>query len=262
MPNRIHFWADITGHWFSRSSKATAENHAEEGHEATFQLTSLVQMHSIFRAVLKNHDTFDEVCFHTHGSPGAIYIGSDVFDFGKALDPFENQGFEKIFKPNATITFNGCNVGATGAGEFYLTEIGRVFLKSGGGKVMGNTTLGLNVGSSPPHLGGTWVTATVSPGGAVSLSNHTNLILSVLKERLVTVVARIEDLEAKSQWDVGPAKDDVMKAYPYITPPAGSSWNDLYNASCWLDRATEELNKIQQSMLYRPSPTGRVYPAG
>ena len=51
MPNRANFWSDVPDH-FSRSAKTTTTNHAEEDGGTVTQLTSLVQMHSVFRGVL------------------------------------------------------------------------------------------------------------------------------------------------------------------------------------------------------------------
>jgi hypothetical protein len=239
MPNRAHFWSDIPG-IFSRSGKATADNHAEEDGGTVTQLTSLVQMHSVFRTVLHSNYAFDEVDFHTHGSEGAIYIGNDQFTFGKPLQPFENQGFEKIFKPNASITFNGCLVGDKWDGEYFLTEIGRVFLKSGGGKVTGNTAYGLNIGRTP-HPFGTWVTATASPGGAVSLSGHSHLIPSVVKDRISSFAMRLKDLERRgTDVDLKPAKADMVKANDFASSAGNSSWYQLWQATRWVYQAEQD----------------------
>jgi Domain of unknown function (DUF4347) len=263
MANRVHFWSDVKGDTFHASTRGSAEPHAEEGHDGAIQVTSLVQLHSIFRAVLKNNDVFDEIDFHTHGSPGVVYIWADQLTWGAPLKPFENQGFERIFKPNATITFNGCNVGEGGNGEYFLTEVARVFLKTGG-TVKGNTGLGNGLIRSVWHPFGKWVTATATPGGAVSLAGHTNLIPRVLNERIEKMVLSLEDLERRNKpYDLRAAKDSVGRAVPFVTPPAGSSWANLHDACYYLDKAEEDVRKEQNRIMWDPqSPEPARLPSG
>jgi hypothetical protein len=253
MPNSVHFWSEIPDD-IRLAGRLDAEKHANHDALGKFdgvtQLTSLVQMHSVFRTVLSNNYAFDDADFHTHGSPGAIYIGDDVFTFGKALEPFANQGFEKIFKANGTIDFNGCHVGAGWEGEYFLTEIGRIFLKAGGGTVVGSTGYGAADIWITGHVGhpfGSRVTARVTPGGAVTLSGHSNLIPSVINERFQKAVLYVDDLERRqTKYDLKQARNCLAWANVYIAPPANGSWGTLSNACNYLDKAENELKAAEK----------------
>jgi hypothetical protein len=258
MANCVHFWSNEPGDWIHASSQHDAEKHSEHDaqgeHGGVTQLTSLVQMHSVFRAVLGNNYAFDVADFHTHGGAGFVGIGNEYFTWGAPLDPFENQGFEKIFKPNAAIIFTGCNVGDGASGEYFLTEIGRIFLKSGGGTVRGNTGAGI---AEPVFTGnvyhptGRWVTATVTPGGAVSLSGHTNLIRSVITERIGKLEMLIKELEGRTTpANLKPGRDGLSRAADYVTPPADGSWRNLCYANLILDEAEEKLIAEQTRIIY------------
>jgi hypothetical protein len=107
------------------------------------------------------------------------------------------------------------------------------------------------------------VTATVSPGGAVSLAGHTFLVPKAIAERFGNAAARVDELErGGTQFDLTKAKEALAKVNDNLNPPATGSWYYLCWACIYLDRAEEELRRIQQMMLTRPSPTGRVYPPG
>jgi hypothetical protein len=204
---------------------------------------------SIFRAVLRVNYKFDQAEFHTHGGPGTVVLGKDPLNLSR-FGPFENQGFEKTFNKDATITFHGCNVGDQGDGEYFLVRIGEIFLREGGGKVLGNTGMGVGHGAISGKLAhpfGKWVTARVNPGGAVTLSGHTNLVASAITDRFVKAAARLDDLERRpSPWDLKKAKDSILKASDSVTPQDFGSWNKLWQACSNVEAAEQEIDKAEK----------------
>jgi hypothetical protein len=79
----------------------------------------------------------------THGSPGALYFGSDMLDEAR-LASFRGRGFEDLFVENTRIFLNGCNIAATGKdcsgtrctivnGKAFLEAFARTFLSRAGG---------------------------------------------------------------------------------------------------------------------------------
>jgi hypothetical protein len=196
-------------------------------------------MHTYFQGALGANAAFDEVDFHAHGSPGVVCIGNDDLTWGEPLKRFENQGFERLFKPGAAISFKGCNCGEGATGEFLLTEIARVFLRTGG-TVQGNTGFGLNIASSP-HPFGSWVTAKATPGAAVTLSGHTHLAPHLVAERLTQVERMIAASAAGGRKSVDQARQWLDQARRFQAA-AGTFFN-MYWAWHWSDRASEEIAK-------------------
>src|SRR5262249_1785024 len=152
----------------------------------------------------------------THGCPGGICLGPDFLEPGKALAPFREQGFEKAFRPNARITFNGCNAASGPFGEWFLVQIGQIFFSEGGGIVRGNASLEV---SEPWFTGdvhypaSTWVTASVAPGGQVCLSNHRHLERQWVEERLTKAQSHLDGLEARRATErLASAREALAKA--------------------------------------------------
>lgn len=113
--------------------------------ELKLQLTNL----------LKSGTTFQNAIFTTHGHDGVIwfadrYINADVLYLG-----FYRSGLERLFPlGNAKIYFAGCNVASGDKGWNFLKAAAMAFLRYAGGSAIGWTSLGFNVPSWVPGIGG------------------------------------------------------------------------------------------------------------
>jgi hypothetical protein len=274
MPNIVHFWSDQVADWSTwehplltflvdsraviASTKGLAEKSADaDGSHTAERVNGAAHLASIFRAVLRVNYKFDQADFHTHGGPGTVVLGKDPLNLSR-LGSFENQSFEKTFNKDATITFHGCNIGDEADGEYFLVRIGEIFLRGGGGKALGNTGMGVGHGAISGkliHPLGKWVTAKVTPGGAVSLSGHTNLVASVITERFGKAVMRVEELEQRrALCDLKETKNSLYKASEYVTPQDFGSWAKLWQACSNVENAEKELDKAETAS--RPRPRG------
>src|SRR5688572_4379725 len=137
----VHIWSDVPGKW-SASSSWDAEEHAEEEGGLARNVNSIDELLDLFKEWLHWEESFNIIDFHTHGGPGVISIGSDDLTTANLFRLY-TLNVDRIFRSNAQIIFNGCNVGEGFRGEYFLWRFGSMMLKEGGGKVMGCTGLGL-----------------------------------------------------------------------------------------------------------------------
>jgi hypothetical protein len=155
--------------------------------------------------------------FHTHGgSGGAIRLGPGRFDqlgWGNIRE-FENQDIDHIFRPHAHITFYGCRVAREAGGEYFLTRVGEIFLRSGGGTVKGYRVLGglneeaINKGFEeiPPSSifnepidASSLVTAVVRPNGwTAQIRNASWLTPNITRARVNRIRDRIQRIYGSS----------------------------------------------------------------
>src|SRR5262245_48350084 len=100
----------------------------------------------LFTRLANQSEVWNALSFHTHGSGGSIGLGSTSLNLD-SIQRLENQGFDRIFAADCTITFDGCS------------------LK--GGKVRGNTGIGFGYWGTEEsvHPFGSWITVTVGQGG-------------------------------------------------------------------------------------------------
>jgi hypothetical protein len=128
----------------------------------------------------------DWVDFHTHGGAGSISIGSEQLKASNMAEKVANKRLELAFNAGAQVVFQGCNVADGPWGELFVAGCGYHLLRKQGGKVKAHTGLGV---AEPLYTGnvyhpfGNWVTAKVSPGGAVTLAGHRYLSDRFLKQR-------------------------------------------------------------------------------
>jgi hypothetical protein len=194
--HRYHIHSDIPGK-FSLSTKHDARAHASGSREVAVRVKSINELVGLFQGWARTGERVDSLDFHTHGSPGAIYLGRDTLSWASTdLPRLQNTGVQRVFTAKCTITFSGCNVAEEPQGEAFLAVVGKAWLSTSGGSVRGSTGKGLMdpFGWLSPtrvwHPTGRWVTATVLPGGAVTLSGHVWLHPNDLRG----VAAKLESL--------------------------------------------------------------------
>ena len=194
---RYHIHADIPGK-FSLSTKHDARAHASGSRDIAVEVKSLTGLVDLFRKWAIAGERVESLDFHTHGSPGVIHLGNEGLSANSIdLQRIVDTGVRKVFAPKCTVTFSGCNVAEEPQGEAFLAEVGKAMLFDSGGSTRANTAKGLMDPFgwlSPTHVWhppiGTWVTATVQPGGAVTLDGHVWLYPNRLRE----VAAKLEPL--------------------------------------------------------------------
>lgn len=136
-----------------------AENHSEGrwaqrqgGH--IYKQIDHVQLLIAFLEELRDRGArIDGMDFHSHGGPGGIRLGpgeGNQLVWGN-IHHFRNRNIDRIFRPNAHIAFYGCQVARDLGGEYFLTRVGWIFLRSGGGAVKGYRVLGWS------HIGRRWM---------------------------------------------------------------------------------------------------------
>lgn len=250
MGEKVHFWSDKPDDWRA-SSRRDAEKHADSEHGTTTQIDSIEKLKSVFRAMLNFNATLDQIDFHTHGGPGGISLGADSLNYSNIGIQLGNQGFEALFNKDAAIIFTGCNVAESYPGEYFLVCAGATLLKTNGGKVMGSTGFGL---ADPLFTGdvfhptGTWVSANVSVGGAVTLVNNKFLVPDNIRAHMNNVAADIARLPKFGK--VQPQIDDAQKALSKakeMMPDGISSpaFANMFNACYYLQQADNNVSFAQ-----------------
>jgi hypothetical protein len=83
---------------------------------------------------------FSRILFETHGSPGKIYFGNKYIgsDYWRSM----KGRFNMLVTMNSRIYFNGCNVAEDDVGWEFLETAATVFMTSGGGELIGQTSVG------------------------------------------------------------------------------------------------------------------------
>jgi Domain of unknown function (DUF4347) len=201
--------------------------------------------------MLKWNATLDQVDFHTHGGPGSIGLGADSLNYTNVGIQLGNHGFEALFNKGAAIIFTGCNVAESYPGEYFLVCVGTTLLKTNGGKVMGSTGFGL---ADPLFTGdvfsptGTWVSANVVGGGAVTLANNKYLIPDSIRAHMKDVAANIATLPkfSKVQAQIDAAQQALSKAKEMVSDGVASPvFVNMFNACYYLEQADNNINLAQ-----------------
>ena len=246
MGEKVHFWSDKPDDWHA-SSRGDADKHADAEHGTATQIDSIEKLKSVFRAMLGFNATLDHVDFHTHGGPGSIALGADSLNYSNVGIQLGNQGFESLFNKDAAIIFTGCNVAESYPGEYFLVCVGATLLKTNGGKVMGSTGFGL---ADPLFTGdvfhpmGTWVSANVSVGGAVTLVNNKYLVSDTIRVHMTNVAADIDRLPrfSKIQAQIDAAQQALDKAKEMMPNGIPSpAFANMFNACYYLEKADNSL---------------------
>jgi hypothetical protein len=118
--------------------------------------------------------TFDRVVIQTHGNSGMIFFNHQALTGAGLKMQFAGKGFESMFPSYTRIYFDGCNVAEGSRGEQFLTTAGEIFLRNGGGEVMGFRSLGTAIPWWVPFIAGHtvhfndgFVKIQFAPGGTV-----------------------------------------------------------------------------------------------
>lgn len=167
---------------------------------------------------LKSQSTkIDRMVIETHGSPGALYFGTDCVNWAR-ISSLDGNGFEDMFESNARIFLNGCNIaetecttgtcGPAGNGRKFLMEMARVFLRTNGGRVGASTSKGIPFFNDKVyHLWGETVYAVIARGG-----------------RPIRIVAGTELSGPGGQWKVT-LQDGSVEFY-WFYDNGKVTWND------------------------------------
>jgi len=131
---------------------STAPRRAAQLGATPYSARNVAELLDLFTQFTTRTVTIDRMVIETHGSPGALYFGSDMLDEAR-LASFRGRGFEDLFVENTRIFLNGCNIAATGKdcsgtrctivnGKAFLEAFARTFLSRAGGRVGASTSLG------------------------------------------------------------------------------------------------------------------------
>jgi hypothetical protein len=222
MGNLVHFYSKNVG-W--RDDVAgpgkTGANRAAQTSAMGYKIDDFASFTATLRSLKSAGTKIDRWVIETHGSPGAMYFGTDPVTWSQ-ISGLASDGFDEMFESNARIFLNGCNIaesecstgtcGPAGNGRKFLLEMAKVFLRKNGGRVGASTSKGLALGAFLPgnkiyHLWGETVYVLISPGG--------------LKTRIVAG----QELETPlGQWKVT-LDDGSMEFYRFYTD-GKAAWDD------------------------------------
>ena len=114
---------------------------------------------------------YKRIVFDTHGNRGRIFFTHQAMDWGGAKSILGKYSYTKIFSEFTKIYFSGCNVADDDDGWLFLQEIAKHLCRTGGGLVIGWTSLGLGTRFSWPHtakhLWGEARYVVARPGGVI-----------------------------------------------------------------------------------------------
>lgn len=97
---------------------------------------------------------FSRLLVQCHGGPGNLKIaGGSIWDT-TLRDDFTGRGYEGLFPLYTRIYFDGCNVAEGSLGTDFLAAVGKLFLRRGGGEVIGWTSAGYGMSGWIPFIGG------------------------------------------------------------------------------------------------------------
>lgn len=259
--NKLYIWSDIPGDFFKASCEGDArtQSNSDKNAETKVRIEKVMSVNDLirlFRSLCDESIEWNSVNFHTHGTGGAIALGSTFLDLDSYVR-LENNDFGRLFAKDCVITFEGCEVADGADGEYFLIEIARTLLINKGGKVRGNTNFGFGnifTGGDSSHPFGTWVSANLSVGGALNLVNgkhlHRDNIFKKIKA-LSEQIARCEKYFRQGE------KQRVEKAKLEAEVWMRSeSWQGRWQAARWLDTAEKILKEIElrQPVFVYPTP--------
>lgn len=242
----VHIYSDITGD--SRPSPGRAARLHASGNQGdrVVSVVSLSALETAFRGLLADGTQWDRMDFHTHGSPGVAYIGSERLTAFN-LDRFRNQRFDTIFNAGAVVEFSGCNAAERPEGELLVAVFGSIFLRARGGSVKSATGLGY---ADPLFTGdvyhptGRWITAEVRIGGGVTLRNHRHLHTGLIRRAIPRLQDRARQLRERSRsaatrHAVERTEQALRQASDYIGPEGTfPSYTNVYWAHYCLNQAS------------------------
>jgi hypothetical protein len=114
---------------------------------------------------------YNRIVFDTHGNSGRIFFTDEAMYWGGVRDIFGRYNYNKIFPIYTKIYFSGCNVAEGDDGWLFLQEIAKQLCRSGGGVVIGYTSLGIATRFSwprtPKHFWGDARYVVANPGGVI-----------------------------------------------------------------------------------------------
>lgn len=174
--------------------------------------------------------------FMTHGEPGTIFFGTSALTSGRVLT--ELNGFQTLFRANAEVGFDGCNIAdvkkgcavgntcsATDNGPVFLNSVAKTFLVASGGHVYGWTSNGYGFsslgGSVIHHYNGTAVHIFINKGGT--------------QTRLA--VGRMEEPNPLGRWEVEIEKQIF---YYRFDQPNKIGWTDASKYHAGVSTPVEE----------------------
>lgn len=252
--NRVHIWSDIPKDWRS-SSGTDANEHAAENGDMVINVNSLDELLALFNEWVKMEISFDVMDFHTHGGPGVINIGSCRLTSAN-LYRLYTSNVDRIFNNNAQVVFNGCNVAQDYWGEFFLLRFGKMMLKGGGGKVLGNTGTGI---ADPLFTGdvyhpfGDWVSVEVGMGGGAKLNGHRHLVSKNVNARIKTADEKIRKLESNgtlSAFDMLEINTWLTTARIYAANPTAEN---MFNSCDHLRIVEQKISEKERAVVFKKS---------
>ena len=158
-----------------RRNEAEKDNGKNAGATQTIGVEGLDDFYFSLENLRNGNVKIARLDISSHGAPGVLDFRGDQLD-STNLMKFKGKGFEDLFDVDARILIYGCNVAGVGKdprnpyaresnGREFLTEVARVFLFKGGGRVIGSTKITTTV----PLLGKTYfpdnVTVLIKKGG-------------------------------------------------------------------------------------------------
>jgi len=113
---------------------------------------------------------FAQILFETHGSPGVIGFGDESICAGWLRENLKTRHYETLCLPDTKVYFNGCNVAEGDEGWDFLEAAGEVFLRTEGGTVFGQNSLGWGnpFNGHVVHFWGKVRTVYVAKGGFIT----------------------------------------------------------------------------------------------
>ncbi len=131
-------------------------------------------MFNTFKRMAQGGMTFRNIVIETHGRPGAISFAKVDVIGGQFTEKSAGVGYEHLMPMYGKLYFPGCECANGEEGWDFLERVGRVFLKIGGGEVIGWTSNGYaQISPALPYFGhavhfnGAARKLTFAPGGFV-----------------------------------------------------------------------------------------------
>src|SRR5258708_248497 len=176
MGQLVHFYSTNVG-WRDDVSGpgVTGANRAAATGALGFEIVNFAAFVMKLQTLQGESTKIDRMVIETHGSPGALYFGTDCVNSAR-INSLDGNGFENMFESNAHIFLNGCNIaetecttgtcGPAGNGRQFLVEMARVFLRMNGGRVGASTSKGIPFFNNKVyHLWGKTVYVLIARGG-------------------------------------------------------------------------------------------------
>jgi hypothetical protein len=156
-------------HIFDANDESIRQTAEKRGVLTREPVTSVAGMVGALDKIRMSGTRFDRCLFETHGTPGSIWFGEEALTSEYIEKYLTTRYWDQIFQPNSRIYFNGCNVAEGQDGSRFLRAAASSFIKSFGGTVFGQTSLGFPnpFNGHVIHLWGDTKTLYVEPGGRI-----------------------------------------------------------------------------------------------